>query len=122
MKCLNSTYCRECVPGYYGDNCQLLCPESCQDKLCHQELGTCTRGCLEGYYIDESSCFACPQRCTGCLNPSTCSACKTGYWGADCQDDCPATCHKCTQNGQCLDGMYIIWVSSRENLSSGFPT
>ena len=35
-------------PGYYGEKCNLGCPQNCKDHRCHITNGTCL-GCESGY-------------------------------------------------------------------------
>ena len=42
--------CTSCVPGNYGNNCQLSCSSNCDGpKSCEQSDGNCTHGCVTGY-------------------------------------------------------------------------
>lgn len=36
------------TPNHYGENCHLLCPDSCIKSHCHIETGYCF-GCKDGY-------------------------------------------------------------------------
>ncbi|XP_062605100.1 uncharacterized protein LOC134266910, partial [Saccostrea cucullata] len=37
------------IPGYFGKNCNRLCPEKCQGQQCDAVTGYCVNGCLSGY-------------------------------------------------------------------------
>nr|XP_022307719.1 multiple epidermal growth factor-like domains protein 10 [Crassostrea virginica] len=34
-------FCQDCVPTYYGDQCNISCSDNCQNKLCNQTTGHC---------------------------------------------------------------------------------
>ena len=104
VRCTNESYCTACSSGYYGSYCQYSCPASCFNQLCDKDLGYCTDGCIIGYYVNGNMCSACPDQCTSCLDGTTCTECKSGYWGPVCQLNCPVTCNRCTKEGQCLFG------------------
>lgn len=36
------------IPGYYGEDCSLPCPQNCQGGHCHIADGTCL-GCVAGF-------------------------------------------------------------------------
>ena len=109
-RCSDSNQCTGCVAGYYGTHCQSSCPTSCQEGLCDKERGFCTEGCIDGHFFENSYCFSCPHRCSSCVDINTCIDCKTGYWGLQCREDCPVTCLRCSNDGQCISGRYSVLV------------
>ena len=112
-RCTDSNQCTLCISGYYGRNCQDVCASSCRNLHCEKELGTCLEGCVEGYFLDDNTCISCPPRCNSCDDWFTCSACKTGFWGYQCREDCPNTCVRCAvEDGQCLSGMFFYTIYS----------
>ena len=42
--------CSQCNTGHYGYRCQLNCTEGCKDDICDKDSGSCTNGCVDGYY------------------------------------------------------------------------
>ena len=106
-RCSDSDYCTTCYSGYYGNDCTASCSSRCQNRLCDKQLGTCTDGCVDGYFLDGDVCVGCPVRCEACLGQSVCTRCKTGYWGAQCQENCESTCLRCSIDGQCISGRYF---------------
>ena len=110
-RCINDTYCTECESGYMGSYCQSYCSISCKRNLCEKDSGICLEGCSEGFYAVGNSCSDCPYTCISCVDPNTCTECKTGYWGSNCQNHCPSECNRCTQDGQCLTGKYNLCLN-----------
>ena len=106
-RCLDSNHCTSCVSGYYGTDCQGVCQSSCQNQLCDKDSGSCIEGCIDGYFFEDNSCVSCPHRCAGCVDRYTCTECKTGYWGNQCDQDCPSNCLRCANGGQCISGRSI---------------
>ena len=94
-KCIDSVHCTGCASGYYGSICQQTCESRCLNQVCDKDFGNCTEGCEEGYYQSENNCFSCPDWCERCLDPNTCTKCKTGRWGPQCQHDCQGPCKGC---------------------------
>jgi hypothetical protein len=42
--------CNEgCIPKYYGDKCELSCPEHCKGGVCDRQMASCLLGCKQGY-------------------------------------------------------------------------
>ncbi|XP_062587449.1 multiple epidermal growth factor-like domains protein 11 isoform X2 [Saccostrea cucullata] len=75
--------------GFYGENCNLPCSNTCQNSLCHIHTGECY-GCVPGYQ---------GSRCE--------QLCSTGSYGSRCSSSCGncrkgETCHHV--NGTCLNG------------------
>ncbi|XP_056017449.1 multiple epidermal growth factor-like domains protein 6 [Ostrea edulis] len=114
------TGCKD--PGVYGYNCDLLCPNNCQESKCDIVNGTCL-GCTAGWVRDfcNKSCPAgyyglqCRSTCTGhCRDNLSCNhttgqcdyGCDNGWTGIHCNTQCPAESYgpDCVYNcsGQCL--------------------
>ncbi|XP_021370720.1 multiple epidermal growth factor-like domains protein 6 isoform X2 [Mizuhopecten yessoensis] len=105
-----------CVPGSYGENCELSCPAQCTDNMCFSNA-TCVFGCDAGY--QETFCnetcengyfgINCQLTCGHCLNSRNCNPvngvcplgcetgwisekcktpCTSGYYGANCTEEC----------------------------------
>lgn len=111
-RCSDATNCTECKTGWYGSYCQNACPDSCKDQECDKEQGTCLGGCIAEYYQTADTCTRCPDKCMTCSDGATCTECITGYWGQQCDADCPSTCYKCTKNGgNCISSKYnsSVW-------------
>lgn len=86
-------HCRECMIGYYGNNCSNKCSTTCNvAERCDKISGRCDGGCKPGW--------------TG----NTCDQmkkCKDGYFGFECRSKCGQCleakhCHR--TNGSCLNG------------------
>ncbi|XP_078322063.1 uncharacterized protein LOC144621909 [Crassostrea virginica] len=106
-------------PGYYGEKCNLGCPQNCKDRHCHITNGICL-GCESGYLgakcnqecQDGLYGYNCADRCSvNCVNPEDC-------------DQITGNCFKCQQNCQdrrchitngtclgCLPGYYGEYCS-----------
>eukprot|EP00105_Crassostrea_gigas_P046077 XP_019930225.1 PREDICTED: multiple epidermal growth factor-like domains protein 10 [Crassostrea gigas] len=92
------------IPGYYGEDCSLSCPQNCQEGHCHIVDGTCL-GCVPGYKgptcnekcIDQTYGLECQQICGNCKNKEPChhvngsclNGCDSGYYGDKCNLTCP---------------------------------
>lgn len=90
--CLRHTgHCAECVPGRWGNDCNFECP-TCSDGRCHQQNGTCTYGCLDGFYGDKCD-KSCHDRCSICERDNgACITCNTGLYGIICEQNCSMNC------------------------------
>ncbi|XP_056019827.1 receptor-type tyrosine-protein phosphatase epsilon-like [Ostrea edulis] len=114
------TGCKE--SGVYGYNCDLHCPNNCQELRCDIVHGTCL-GCTAGWVGEfcNTSCPAgsyglqCRFTCTGhCRDNVSCNhttgqcdyGCGNGWTGTHCNTQCPAESYRpdCVYNcsGQCL--------------------
>ncbi|XP_056017456.1 receptor-type tyrosine-protein phosphatase epsilon-like [Ostrea edulis] len=114
------TGCKE--SGVYGYNCDLPCPNNCQELRCDIINGTCW-GCTAGWLGEfcNTSCPAgyygvqCRSTCTGhCRENMSCNhttgqcdyGCGNGWTGTHCNTECPAESYgpDCMYNcsGQCL--------------------
>lgn len=45
----------DCLAGYYGDTCNMVCKSKCYDDQCHREDGVCTE-CLK-----DNPSYICPD-------------------------------------------------------------
>ncbi|XP_056017470.1 receptor-type tyrosine-protein phosphatase epsilon-like [Ostrea edulis] len=114
------TGCKEF--GVYGHDCNLPCPNNCQELRCDIVNGTCL-GCTAGWVGEfcNKSCPAgyyglwCRSKCTGhCRDNLSCNrttgqcdyGCGNGWTGIHCNTECPAESYgpDCMYNcsGQCL--------------------
>ncbi|XP_056017452.1 multiple epidermal growth factor-like domains protein 10 [Ostrea edulis] len=114
------TGCKE--SGVYGYNCDLPCPNNCQELRCDIVNGACL-GCTAGWMGEfcNKSCPAgyyglqCKSQCTGhCRDNLSCNhttgqcdyGCGNGWTGTHCNTQCPAESYgpDCRYNcsGQCL--------------------
>ena len=108
--------CDECMPGYYG----LSCSTRCNAATTCDGHGTCTTSgvclCDADYYGTDCATYCTPDVCSlhgtcdtssgACLctadyvegywTGAACDACKEGYWGGSCKQDC-----QCSMNGVC---------------------
>ena len=105
-RCTDNSECTSCNDGYYGTLCQSNCPHNCKNQKCDKLLGHCMDGCTGGYFLDGLTCSRCPQSCSTCVDLKTCTTCKTGYWGQQCEHECPFDCDVCNELGHCIDGKY----------------
>ncbi|KAL5005715.1 hypothetical protein ScPMuIL_016873 [Solemya velum] len=97
--CDNRTgVCRACEPGYYGDKCEARCPTNCDHRGCDKTTGHCY-GCLAMWSGDRCLCHG------ECYDNGDCSCtrCDTGYYGDDCNIQCPENCGPsgCDKTGIC---------------------
>ncbi|XP_065925642.1 scavenger receptor class F member 2 isoform X2 [Magallana gigas] len=92
------------IPGYYGEDCSLPCPQNCQEGHCHIVDGTCL-GCVPGYKgptcnekcLDQTYGLECQQICVNCKNKEPChhvngsclNGCSSGFYGDSCNLECP---------------------------------
>ncbi|XP_062572549.1 multiple epidermal growth factor-like domains protein 10, partial [Saccostrea cucullata] len=95
-------------PGLYGENCNIRCPQNCQDGHCNIVDGTCL-GCVEGYRGSrcEKKCdnnrygLECTLTCGNCSNGEQCDhvngscphGCDKGAQGDKCREACPSGRH-----------------------------
>ena len=105
MRCSNNADCNSCEVRYFGTYCQITCPMSCANSVCHKDLGHCIEGCATGFHQEGTECKSCPFKCMSCDDGTSCSLCKSGNWGSYCQYNCPFDCYRCTKDGQCITGM-----------------
>ncbi|XP_060555742.1 proprotein convertase subtilisin/kexin type 5-like [Ruditapes philippinarum] len=104
MKCHDDTgYCAECLPGFYGLQCQHNC-SLCKDELC--DLRVCSKGCRNGYYeyvvsAIETICQRCPSNCKQCTDSKTCYICDDGFYLYAFNDN--VYCVSCPHESKCLD-------------------
>ncbi|XP_062610058.1 multiple epidermal growth factor-like domains protein 10 [Saccostrea cucullata] len=107
------------IPELYGENCNIPCPQNCQERHCNIVDGTCL-GCVEGYRGSrcEKKCdnnsygLECNLTCGNCSNREQCDhvngscphGCDKGAQGDKCREACPFGRHGkncvefCTQN------------------------
>ena len=128
-----------CELGFYGPTCLIECNERCLGRKCSSAT-MCTDGCETGYYSKDTGCDLSCNGCSEgrCDDGGICAVgCNDRLFGTKCTKECSKTCRdgSCDQTtGQCADcsatpvgplcrdegKAYIIWASSRENLSLGF--
>ncbi|XP_034320725.2 uncharacterized protein [Magallana gigas] len=124
-KCINSmcdkndrkcTY--ECIPGYWGDLCDLTCPLTCFELNCNISTGHCLKCPLGvwGAVCDQ----VCPTSCYGgdCdKENNTCThGCLAGKFGDTCEHNCSSWCveQTCEQHsGHCTDGCVQGWFGEQ---------
>ena len=103
--------CPKCNTGHYGYLCRSNCTELCKDSICDKELGSCTNGCIDGFYQKpDNTCSQCPSKCSNCSSVDSCYECvNVNYWGATCQFTCDH-CLSCSKSdgcsSDCTDGFY----------------
>lgn len=130
--CSNGS-CYYCPLGYIispNYTCIQCTPNSNCARCNPNNLSLCLT-CINGTYLYETTCVACPQGCSDCLSNSFCVGCKTGYLLVHqpyyspaicvaCQAPCaacmssPSTCLACiegyTFNGwNCQTNFYFIF-------------
>ncbi|XP_061191814.1 multiple epidermal growth factor-like domains protein 10 [Saccostrea echinata] len=85
-------------PSVYGYDCNLPCPENCQERRCYIVNGTCL-GCTAGW-IGEF-----------CNN-----SCPAGYYGPECRAPCTGYCRyikPCNHStGECDEGCSDGWTGN----------
>ncbi|XP_062608098.1 cell death abnormality protein 1-like [Saccostrea cucullata] len=90
--------------GFYGEDCDLPCPENCQERRCDIVNGTCLE-CRPGYKGKqcEEQCdnykygLECSKSCGNCSNGEPCyhvngsctNGCDAGVQGYRCDEKCP---------------------------------
>uniref|UniRef100_A0A8W8P2M7 Scavenger receptor class F member 2 n=1 Tax=Magallana gigas TaxID=29159 RepID=A0A8W8P2M7_MAGGI len=100
------------IPGYYGEDCSLPCPQNCQESHCHIVDGSCL-GCVPGYKgptcnekcLDQTYGLECQRNCGNCKNKEPChhvngnclNGCASGFYG----DTCNLVCKNNTFGSKC---------------------
>ncbi|XP_048767376.2 uncharacterized protein LOC125674294 [Ostrea edulis] len=95
------------TPGVYGENCDIPCPQNCQERHCDIVTGTCL-GCIPGYkgsFCDQlcdnkKYGLECKQNCGNCsdgiqcnhVNGSCPNGCDVGARGDKCDEDLDSDC------------------------------
>ncbi|XP_061180689.1 receptor-type tyrosine-protein phosphatase T-like [Saccostrea echinata] len=122
----------------YGENCDLPCPQNCQEGHCNIVVGSCL-GCVAGYKGPrcEQQCdnnrygLECILTCGNCSNrvqcnhvngscPNGCDAgakgdkcdqeCPPGEHGKNCAEQCKPNCRSCNRfTGVCESGCFPGW-------------
>jgi hypothetical protein len=105
---------------------RILQKSSCRDSNCQ----TCNNRnscliCISGFYLNNSTCFACPKVCLICSSNQICSKCdlNKNYFlnlNKTCSK-CKKKCKICKENGNCLlceDGYYLSNKFSIANSTS----
>lgn len=94
------TACSRCNSSYYVSmdlrRC-LKCPSNCNsDGICADRYGSCTAGCVAGYYGPYCN-ETCSPHCVGgeCAFDSGSCTCQEGWFGRLCDRNCPLTCVNC---------------------------
>ncbi|XP_041360615.1 protein draper-like [Gigantopelta aegis] len=90
-----------CVPGYFGETCDITCHGMCLDNSCDSPMGKCKEGCSWPDVYGPFCNYTCNGNCESvrCQRDASgdvlCSAeCISGKIGDHCTQDCP-------------DGMYM---------------
>lgn len=109
-------------PGYFGNDCKLMCPANCQERRCNINTGYCL-GCLPGY--KDQSCkhicnemtygLECALNCSKCRNGTSCHhqngtcihGCADGLYGDMCQEECPLGYYGKNCFQQCSENCYV---------------
>ncbi|XP_062571488.1 cell death abnormality protein 1-like isoform X2 [Saccostrea cucullata] len=124
------------TPGVYGKNCDVPCPQNCQERHCNIVNGTCL-GCVTGYKGPrcEEQCdnykygFECSLTCGNCSNGEQCNhvngsctnGCGVGAQGYLCNETCPVGRY----GNNCLDicsincGVPLCYICGRCNRVTG---
>lgn len=105
-KCVDNIRC-ECNDGFWGKNCDNVCPGGpysvCSGRGSCLQDGKCD--CPSPYTGDACEYTQCPSNCNNrgkCLNDIGECLCNDGYWGTECQNECPKNDGKtCTGRGLC---------------------
>ena len=120
-KCsITSTKCLTCNAGYYPNtngDCKTCSNIHCVSTKCNASNGTCS-GCLNGYYLDGTSCKSCSLKsnCDKCSTTSTkCLTCKADYYpntNGDCiKCNTISNCVSCQQDKEycviCKEGYFM---------------
>ena len=102
--------CRDCKPGWWGQECYQRCPEHCllSDRVTHgclqNSTGDCTL-CKEGYHGFKCE-EKCPSNCEGpCEKINGKCSCRAGTYGLNCDRNCSINC--ATEQCQKKDGHCI---------------
>ncbi|XP_060603461.1 multiple epidermal growth factor-like domains protein 10 [Ruditapes philippinarum] len=48
--------------------------------------------CQKGYFVSNSGCIPCPDKCASCSSPNECIECKYGFYGNLCDHKCSSGC------------------------------
>ncbi|XP_056002114.1 protein draper-like isoform X1 [Ostrea edulis] len=126
------------TPGVYGENCDIPCPQNCQERHCDIVTGTCL-GCIPGYkgsFCDQPCDnkkygLECKQNCDNCSDGEQCNhvngscpngcdvgargdkcdeECSSGWYGKNCADACNPSCRGCNRfNGRCESCRFPGW-------------
>ncbi|XP_053394311.1 multiple epidermal growth factor-like domains protein 11 [Mercenaria mercenaria] len=105
----------ECLPGWYGETCNIKCSNTCSGNVCKTLSGYCNNGCSAGWYGD-----TCEKTCSSSCSNKTCNqtsgfcqnGCSPGSYGDMCETECNDTCHDKTCNqisGGCIYGCASGW-------------
>nr|XP_022304835.1 multiple epidermal growth factor-like domains protein 6 [Crassostrea virginica] len=84
-------YCKTCLSGYYGNDCNTQCGKCAGNEMCDVNSGDCTGGCQGNWQVPK------------------CNECKDRFYGYT--RDCVGNCGHCKDNricnketGYCLGG------------------
>jgi hypothetical protein len=90
--------CNACAPGYVGANCDLQCARGPNGQQCNSR-GVCK---------DTATCqCAFNDTAVGFWSGLVCEACLSGYYGLECDQECPGgACDVCSGHGECGGGRY----------------
>lgn len=101
--------------GFYGEQCDIRCQETCLENRCQRQSGNCVLDCPIGFYGDFCS-KNCSTGCQGACNRDTgicTTGCKPGFYGDVCDNPCNMNCKTgyCVRSsgncvGDCRDGYF----------------
>ncbi|XP_062571489.1 multiple epidermal growth factor-like domains protein 10 isoform X3 [Saccostrea cucullata] len=111
------------TPGVYGKNCDVPCPQNCQERHCNIVNGTCL-GCVTGYKGPrcEEQCdnykygFECSLTCGNCSNGEQCN-----HVNGSCTNGCGVGAQGYLCNEKCPDGRYGYNCNETCNINCGVP-
>ncbi|WAR18067.1 PTPRV-like protein [Mya arenaria] len=79
------------------------CEKSNGQCLCKTDLfnGHYCVSCVDGKYGQDCN-NDCPGSCHSCSEATACTSCKPGFFGSVCERKCSESCESCSEMGQCL--------------------
>lgn len=123
--------CTVCPYNYVLNNQQCLqCGNTACSRCSVTNLNACTT-CYDGFYLNGTTCSACPAGCSTCSNPQNCLSCSSGYTAqvqtiatqTSCVK-CQSPCAQCIGNAQtcttCMAGFTLNGWKCVSNFNFGF--